>query len=169
MAGLKTSWKEKERSLLQTSVPPPYSVLLPSAPCRVVFSGNQQVRSQVVFSFFTPTHKESFITCGLKLAANCKEMVQRLQLFPCPGSWDARQSLCQRGLFPADWQRKEARRKEKREGLGQGWDHALHLFFSLICSVCVHPSSPHLAKQHKVAVEFTCFLFQPVECGPASD
>lgn len=134
-AGLKTSWKEKERSLLQTSVPPPASVPLPSAPCRVLFSGNQQVRSQVVFSFFTLSHKESFITCGLKLAANCKEMAQRLQLFLCPGSWDARQWLCQRGLFPADCQRKEAKRKEKREETGQGWDHALYLHFALICSV----------------------------------
>lgn len=134
-AGLKTSWKEKERSLLQTSVPPPASVPLPSAPCRVLFSGNQQVRSQVVFSFFTLSHKESFITCGLKLAANCKEMAQRLQLFLCPGSWDARQWLCQRGLFPADCQRKEAKRKEKREETGQGGDHALYLYFALICSV----------------------------------
>lgn len=142
-AGLKTSWKEKEGSLLQTSVSPPASVPLPSAPCRVVFSGNQQIRSQVVFSFLTLSHKESFITCGLKLAANCKEMAQRLQFSLCTGSRDARQWLCQRGLFSADCQRKEARRKREREEVAQAWwDHALHLFFPLICSVSIQALPP---------------------------
>lgn len=157
--GLKTSWKEKEGSLLQTSVPPPASVPLPSAPRRVVFSGNQQVRSQVVFSFFTLSNKESFITCGLKLAANCKEMAQRLQLFLCSGSWDARQWLCQRGLFSVDCQRKEARREAERKEIAQGWDHALRLFFPLICSVCVHPGSPHLTELLRAPVAFTPVSF----------
>lgn len=85
-------------------------------------------------------------------------MAQRLQPFLCPGSWDARQWLCQRGLFSADCQRKEARRKEERKEIAQGWDHALHLFFPLICSVCVYPGSPHLAKLLRAAVAFTSFL-----------
>lgn len=85
-------------------------------------------------------------------------MAQKLQPFLCPGSWDARQWLCQRGLFSADCQRKEARRKEERKEIAQGWDHALHLFFPLICSVCVHPGSPHLAKLLRAAVAFTSFL-----------
>lgn len=115
----------------------------------------ESARSQVVFSFFTLSHKESFITCGLKLAANCKEMSQRLQLFLCPGSWDACQGLCQRGLFSDDCQRKEARSKEERKEIAQGWGHALHLFFLLICSFCTHPGFPQLAKLLRAAGAFT--------------
>lgn len=54
-----------------------------------------------------------------------------------------------------DCQGKEARRKEERKQIAQGWGHALHLFFLLICSVCIHPGSPHLAQPLRAAVSST--------------
>lgn len=152
-----TNFLEGEGGIFVTNFLPSSSfcspTLCPLQSC-VFWESASRITSGLFF-FSTLSHKESFITCGLKLAANCKEMAQRLQLFLCPGSWDARQWRCQPGLFSAHCQGNEARRKEGRKEIVQGWGCALHLFSLLICTICIHPGSPHLAKVLRAAVSST--------------
>lgn len=124
--------------------------LCPLQSC-VFWESASRITSGLFFFSLSPI-KKALSRVALNLQQIAKKWLKGFSAFCAPGAeWDARQWRCQPGLFSADCQGKEARGKEERKEIAQGWGHALHLFFLLICTVCIHPGSPHLAKPLRAA------------------